>query len=350
VFGPGNWGTRDVLGFLATHAEHHPQRPAPAVETAFMHTQRHTLKATDLDRRLVSARTRGHFPYQRDTVPQTERHDRAGLDSAAPRGHYRWLRVPDTLRTGSQLRTRPARNRTPFRTRVRCETQRHPTGRRLFCYPAASATTPAVVAISRPGWLRRASGVKNPDARVAGPRPPPASHALQIGRVLPPKNGRAAGTYYRPLAPTGGPTLRRDRWSAHLHPVQDVIDVLPPSQGRRDNRCMIDVEGERFEDMVIRAPDSVPPELGRVMANVAVTVHHDAGPMGLLGLYQGIPLTHRTTRYAGVLPDRNTIYRRAICAICRGDAEVVEQVRRTLVHEIGHHFGIDDTRLHELGW
>ncbi|PBC47297.1 metallopeptidase family protein [Rhodococcus sp. ACPA1] len=113
---------------------------------------------------------------------------------------------------------------------------------------------------------------------------------------------------------------------------------------------MIDVEGEGFEDMVIRALDSVPPELGRVMANVAVTVHHDAGPMGLLGLYQGIPLTHRTTRYAGVLPDRNTIYRRAICAICRGDAEVVEQVRRTLVHEIGHHFGIDDTRLHELGW
>ncbi|EID79285.1 hypothetical protein W59_14116 [Rhodococcus opacus RKJ300 = JCM 13270] len=52
----------------------------------------------------------------------------------------------------------------------------------------------------------------------------------------------------------------------------------------------------------------------------------------------------------GFLATRITIYRRAICAICRGDAEVAEQVRRTVVHEVGHHFGIDDTRLHELGW
>ncbi|EKT82949.1 hypothetical protein WSS_A09302 [Rhodococcus opacus M213] len=113
---------------------------------------------------------------------------------------------------------------------------------------------------------------------------------------------------------------------------------------------MIDVERERFEDMVIRALDSLPAGLGRVMVNVAVTVQHDAGPAGLLGLYQGVPLTNRTTRYAGVLPDRITIYRLAICAICRSDAEVVEQVRRTVVHEVGHHFGVDDARLHELGW
>nr|GLK37282.1 hypothetical protein GCM10017611_41440 [Rhodococcus wratislaviensis] len=120
--------------------------------------------------------------------------------------------------------------------------------------------------------------------------------------------------------------------------------------GVPDNRFMIDVERERFENMVIRALDSLPAGLGRVMVNVAVTVQHDAGPAGLLGLYQGVPLTNRTTRYAGVLPDRITIYRLAICAICRSDAEVVEQVRRTVVHEVGHHFGIDDARLHELGW
>jgi predicted Zn-dependent protease with MMP-like domain len=70
----------------------------------------------------------------------------------------------------------------------------------------------------------------------------------------------------------------------------------------------------------------------------------------LLGLYQGIPLTNRTTNYAGVLPERITIYRLAICAICNSEAEVVEQVRRTVIHEVGHYFGIDDERLRELGW
>ena len=113
---------------------------------------------------------------------------------------------------------------------------------------------------------------------------------------------------------------------------------------------MIDVEPAQFEDMVAAALDSLPEELGRLMRNVAVTVEHGPGPPGLLGLYQGIPLTSRTTQYAGVLPDRITIYRRAICAICSTEDEVVEQVRRTVIHEVAHHFGIDDARLTELGW
>jgi len=113
---------------------------------------------------------------------------------------------------------------------------------------------------------------------------------------------------------------------------------------------MIDVAPERFEELVSEALDGLPPRLGRMMRNVAVTVEHDGGPPGLLGLYQGVPLTRRTTHYSGVLPDRITIYRPAICAICRTDAEVVDQVRRTVVHEVGHHFGIGDQRLHELGW
>ena len=113
---------------------------------------------------------------------------------------------------------------------------------------------------------------------------------------------------------------------------------------------MIEVEPERFEEMVAEALDGLPEELGRIMSNVAVTVEHDRGPRGLLGLYQGIPLTRRTTTYAGVLPDRITIYHRAICAICDTEEQVVDQVRRTVVHEIGHHFGIGDARLRELGW
>jgi predicted Zn-dependent protease with MMP-like domain len=113
---------------------------------------------------------------------------------------------------------------------------------------------------------------------------------------------------------------------------------------------VIDVERGRFEEMVVRALDELPEELGRLMRNVAVTVEHDAGPPGLLGLYQGIPLTSRTSQYAGVLPDRITIYRRAICAVCDSEEEVAIEVRRTVIHEVAHHFGIDDARLRELGW
>jgi predicted Zn-dependent protease with MMP-like domain len=113
---------------------------------------------------------------------------------------------------------------------------------------------------------------------------------------------------------------------------------------------VIDVDPGCFEDMVGAALDSLPEELGRLMRNVAVTVEHGLGPPGLLGLYQGIPLTSRTSDYAGVLPDRITIYRQEICAICRTEQEVADQVRRTVIHEIAHHFGIDDHRLSELGW
>lgn len=113
---------------------------------------------------------------------------------------------------------------------------------------------------------------------------------------------------------------------------------------------MVDMEPERFEAMVTEALDGLPAELGEILSNVAVTVDLDGGRPGLLGLYQGVPLTRRTTSYAGVLPDRITIYRRAICARCRSEEEVVEQVCRTVVHEVGHHFGIGDARLRELGW
>lgn len=113
---------------------------------------------------------------------------------------------------------------------------------------------------------------------------------------------------------------------------------------------MIDVEPGRFEDMVVTALDGLPEDLGRLMRNVAVIVEHDPGPPGLLGLYEGIPLTERTSDYAGVLPDRITIYRHEILKICDSYEDVVREVRTTVVHEVGHHFGIDDDRLHELGW
>jgi predicted Zn-dependent protease with MMP-like domain len=113
---------------------------------------------------------------------------------------------------------------------------------------------------------------------------------------------------------------------------------------------MVEVEPEWFEDMVATALNRLPEQFGRLLDNVAVMVEHDDGPPGLLGLYEGIPLTSRGSQYSMVLPDRITIYRQAICALCETVDEVADQIRRTVIHEIGHLFGIDDDRLHELGW
>jgi predicted Zn-dependent protease with MMP-like domain len=114
---------------------------------------------------------------------------------------------------------------------------------------------------------------------------------------------------------------------------------------------VIHIEPDRFEEMVAKAMDGLPERFKEQISNVAILVEHNPGPPGLLGLYEGIPLTSRTTtQYSGALPDRITIYRLAICAICRTEDEVTEQVRRTVIHEVGHYFGIGDHRLHELGW
>ena len=114
---------------------------------------------------------------------------------------------------------------------------------------------------------------------------------------------------------------------------------------------MVDVPRDRFEELVAEALDEIPEGLGRLMDNVAVLVR-DGHPDGdLLGHYEGIPLTERFEGYDGmVLPDRITVYRLPILAICADEAEVVEQVRITVVHEVAHHFGIGDDRLDELGW
>jgi predicted Zn-dependent protease with MMP-like domain len=113
---------------------------------------------------------------------------------------------------------------------------------------------------------------------------------------------------------------------------------------------VIDVPRERFEQLVADALDGIPEELGEYMQNVAVFVEERPPDPHLLGLYQGVPLTARGISYSGTMPDRISIYRPTICAICNTEDEVVEQVRRTVIHEVGHHFGIGDRRLRELGW
>ncbi|WP_159944880.1 MULTISPECIES: metallopeptidase family protein [unclassified Nocardiopsis] len=113
--------------------------------------------------------------------------------------------------------------------------------------------------------------------------------------------------------------------------------------------CVVELTRADFEELVADALDQIPPELAGLMDNVVISVQ-DESPDGLLGLYEGIPLTERGDAYFGVLPDQIFIYRRNICAFCETPEQVVEEVRITVVHEIAHHFGIDDDRLSELGW
>jgi len=116
--------------------------------------------------------------------------------------------------------------------------------------------------------------------------------------------------------------------------------------------AMVEVSRSDFERLVEEALDSVPAELADLVRNVAVVVedHAPADDPELLGLYEGTPITERDSWYGGVLPDTITIYRLPTLAICQDADEVREEVAITVVHEIAHHFGIDDERLHELGY
>lgn len=107
---------------------------------------------------------------------------------------------------------------------------------------------------------------------------------------------------------------------------------------------------DEFEALVGDALDGIPAELASLMDNVVVVVEDRPHQRNLLGLYEGVPLTKREAYGGLVMPDRITIYRLPICAICRTRGEVVEQVRVTVVHEVAHHFGISDRRLAELGY
>jgi len=113
------------------------------------------------------------------------------------------------------------------------------------------------------------------------------------------------------------------------------------------------ISAAQFDDLVSAALDRVPPALADLMDNCVVLVEDrppEDAPDDLLGLYEGIPLTERGEFYSAVLPDRILIFREPILAICETFDDVVEEVHITVVHEIAHHFGIDDDRLHELGY
>ena len=109
---------------------------------------------------------------------------------------------------------------------------------------------------------------------------------------------------------------------------------------------------EQFEQLVADALDAVPPALAQLIDNVAVFVEDraDEDP-DLLGVYEGVPHTQRADYGTGfTMPDRIVIYRVPICAMCESVEEVVDEVLVTVVHELAHHFGIDDDELERLGW
>jgi predicted Zn-dependent protease with MMP-like domain len=112
------------------------------------------------------------------------------------------------------------------------------------------------------------------------------------------------------------------------------------------------VRDEEFEGLVAKALDEIPPELANLIDNVVVLVEPEppADDPDLLGLYDGVPLTERDSNYTFLPPDRIFVYRGPLLRMCQSPEELVEEVHITVVHEIAHHFGIDDDSLHDLGY
>ncbi len=119
-----------------------------------------------------------------------------------------------------------------------------------------------------------------------------------------------------------------------------------------DNVEVISVTPAQFEELVAQALERVPVGLARLVDNVVFVIEDDApaDDPELLGRVEGIALPARESRYAGALPDRISIFRAPILRMCETFEDVVDEVIITVVHEIAHHFGIDDDRLHELGY
>jgi predicted Zn-dependent protease with MMP-like domain len=114
----------------------------------------------------------------------------------------------------------------------------------------------------------------------------------------------------------------------------------------------MDIGDDEFEGLVATALDGVPPELADLMDNVVVLVEPEppADDPDLLGLYDGVPLTERDSNYTFREPDRILIFRGPLTRMCESADQLVDEVRITVVHEIAHHFGIDDAALHDLGY
>ena len=118
----------------------------------------------------------------------------------------------------------------------------------------------------------------------------------------------------------------------------------------RQDGHVLEMDEAAFADLVEQSLEDVPEALRSLMDNVAIFVEDRGEDPDLLGVYEGIPLTERHDYGGLAMPDSIVIYRLPILEMCETADDVVEEVLVTVVHEIAHHFGIDDDRLHELGW
>jgi predicted Zn-dependent protease with MMP-like domain len=109
------------------------------------------------------------------------------------------------------------------------------------------------------------------------------------------------------------------------------------------------IDTDAFEALVSDALATIPDELRAQMENVAIIIDDDSPPGALYGLYEGVPLTRRGT-YAGASPDRITLFLATICRSAMTTEDLARRVRVTLLHEVGHHFGLGEARLREMGW
>lgn len=114
---------------------------------------------------------------------------------------------------------------------------------------------------------------------------------------------------------------------------------------------MIDISDEKFEELVDAALATIPQKVQDQVCNVALIIEdcHPAGPH-ILGLYHGVALTRRPHNLGGKLPDTITLYRESIKAVCHTEAQLQERVRKVVLHEIGHYFGLSDADLHKFGY
>ncbi len=114
----------------------------------------------------------------------------------------------------------------------------------------------------------------------------------------------------------------------------------------------LDISPADFDALVDAALDELPAEIARLVHNVVLLVeqHAPADDPDLLGVYDGVALTERAANHAGALPDRITLFREPLLELCASPQELADEVRITVVHEIAHHFGIDEARLHDLGY
>ena len=135
--------------------------------------------------------------------------------------------------------------------------------------------------------------------------------------------------------------------------VQEVAGSSPVTHPNTSPiGAVVHLDAETFEAIVVDELDELPDDMVDGLENIVFVVEDrpEDGSLDLLGLYQGVALTDRDRYGFGEMPDRIVLYREPLLAVCETEEELRDEIHVTLVHEIAHFYGIDDDRLHELGW